>query len=108
MPINTIAEIENFLTGRLSEQLGIPVHDLDLQETFSSYGLDSAGITTLIADLGRALGRKLSPTLAWQYPSIKTLAAYLKAGAIPDSRRAPATQLHSEPIAIIGMACRFP
>src|SRR5262249_7032207 len=85
--------------------------DLDPRERFSRYGLDSAGATAWIAELAAELGRDLSPTLIWGYPSVEDLARYLENGdrqtvAAPAASAPPTST--AEPIAIVGMACRFP
>jgi acyl carrier protein len=82
---------------------------IDVRERFNRYGLDSRGATDLHADLGRGLGRPLSPVLAWQYPTPEALARYLKRGA--SEREGPVVERAAapdEPIAIVGMVCRFP
>src|SRR5262249_53352202 len=104
-------EIQSFLLDLLSERLGVGPRALDARDRFSRYGLDSAGAASIIADLGAALGRPLSPTLVWRYPTIEALARYLATGAsvIPPSPEEGAGRATlDEPIAIVGIACRFP
>ena len=103
-------DLRALLTARLAARLGIAPGDLDPRERFSRYGLDSAGATAWIAELAAELDRELSPTLVWGYPSVDDLARYLENGAsAPIQTAAPVpTASSSEPIAIIGMACRFP
>jgi acyl carrier protein len=64
---------------------------LDSRRALGSLGLNSLMAMELRNRLEAALGRSLSATLAWNYPTIEALAAYL-AGA-PDSaaQAAPAT-----------------
>ncbi len=64
---------------------------------------------------GNFLGRSLSPTLAWDYPTIELLANHLAADGEPAKQRSaspaavpPASNFVREPIAIIGLSCRFP
>jgi acyl transferase domain-containing protein/acyl carrier protein len=115
-PLSTPA-LRALLTARLAARLGIAAADLDPRERFSRYGLDSAGATAWIAELGAELGRELSPTLVWGHPSVDDLARYLSGAAGPSGpsggTAAPAAHPStppstSEPIAIVGMACRFP
>src|SRR4051794_33006921 len=102
-------QLQSWLLAEISARTGMPIQDLDADERLSRYGLDSVRATALIADLGVHLGRRLSPTLFWHYPTIDALAAYLSAdggeGAAGESE-SNAAQL--EPIAIVGMGCRFP
>ena len=65
----------------------------------------------LAAELEEWLGRKLSPTLVYDYPTIVALAGFLSgesldAALMPTDR--PARTGGREPIAIVGIGCRFP
>src|SRR6185503_5858331 len=54
---------------------------------------------------------RLSPTLIWEYPNINALATYLadESGTRQNERESGSLdQNDSEPIAIIGIGCRFP
>ena len=64
-------------------------------------------------DLEEWLGTRLSPTLLYDHPSIEALSRHLGGTAPepPEARQAPPPVDGSappEPIAIIGLACRFP
>ncbi|WP_437670504.1 type I polyketide synthase [Sorangium sp. So ce131] len=105
----TEGEICSLMVSRLAERLGVDAQSIEPRERFNRYGLDSRGATELLAELGRMLGRPLSPVLVWQYPTPEALARYLTGGA--SEREAFAARreaAQSEPIAIIGIACRFP
>ncbi|MDI1443198.1 type I polyketide synthase [Polyangium sp. 6x1] len=109
-----------WLISRLAELRGIDPRTIDPRERFHRYGLDSLGATKLIADLGKHLGRSLSPTLVWEHATPASLAKFLSssaglsagAGGLPGPALMPpssrATPVGNEPIAIVGMACRFP
>jgi acyl transferase domain-containing protein len=68
----------------------------------------------LLGDLSQHLGRALSPTLVWEFPTPRALAKHLTEEAPSVSPRSsiPPPSLvvtnASEPVAIVGMACRFP
>src|SRR5204862_1965636 len=77
-PIRRSAEeIERWLAEELSAKLKILPSDFDVRQPFTSYGLDSVQMVSLIGDLEEYLGRTLQPTLAWDYPTTETLANYL-------------------------------
>lgn len=109
-PSLTAAEIESWLVARLAARLGVAPEEIDQLRPFASYGLDSKEAVGLSAEMEEWLGRRLPPTLAWDYPNIKVLSRHLAGsdsarefeGA---SRRTTATD---EPIAVIGIGCRFP
>ncbi len=103
--------IQAWLVAKLSERLKIESHEIDIREPFASYGLGSTEAVSLAGELAEWLGRKLSPALAYEYPTIEALARHL--AAAPDASQAttgvsPAREANNEPIAIIGIGCRFP
>lgn len=77
--VPTVSVIEDWLIARLSQKLRIAAAEMDVQQPFSYYGLDSVDAVELMGDLETWLGRSLSPTVLWDYPSIQTLAHYLAA-----------------------------
>nr|UUL70761.1 Malonyl CoA-acyl carrier protein transacylase [Vitiosangium cumulatum] len=102
--------IKSWLVTQLASKLGVSSEVIDSRERLSRYGIDSRDVKSLLAELGVLLKRQLSPTLAWTYPTIEALAKHLAgeediAGA---ERAVILERRHDEPIAIIGMACRFP
>lgn len=101
--------IRAWIVAAVGEACGVAATQVDPRARFSQHGLDSLRASRMIAGLAERLGRPLSPTLAWEYPSAEALADHL-AGADPVPTRAGAdgdagTQT---PIAIVGMACRLP
>ncbi|OKH15930.1 type I polyketide synthase [[Limnothrix rosea] IAM M-220] len=103
-------ELEAWLVGNIAQRLGIETHKIDVLEPFASYGLDSVQAVQVTADLEDRLKRKLEPTLAYDYPSIRSLAAFLITGETATQRVtiAPAKELNHSKIAVIGLSCRFP
>ena len=103
--------IQAWLVAKLSERLGLESHEIDVREPLASYGLGSTEAVSLAGELAEWLGRQLSPALVYEYPTIEALARHL---AGPPDVPAPATgpghdrQANNEPIAIIGLGCRFP
>jgi len=112
----TAEVIQTWLVSRLAELLGIESREIDVREPFASYGLGSSEMVGLSGELADRLGRQISPALPYEYPTIETLARYLagsadasdsggtQSGAVADRGR----EATSEPIAIIGLGCRFP
>jgi acyl transferase domain-containing protein/acyl carrier protein len=102
-------DIQAWLITRLSRELGIEADRIDPREPFALYGVDSAMAVGISGELETRLGRRLSPTLAFEYPCIAALAAYLGGDAAP----VPAAEVQpqpvaSGPIAIVGISCRLP
>jgi phthiocerol/phenolphthiocerol synthesis type-I polyketide synthase C len=105
------ASIEDWVVDQLADQLGVTPAELDKRETFAYAGLDSVQATQLMAALGERLGRELSPTLVYQYPTVEQLAAHLADETADPGEPAPRLTTRDnadEPIAIVGMGCRFP
>jgi acyl carrier protein len=76
-------EIEDRLADYLARILQIDRGAIDRRRPFAEYGLDSLAAVTLSGELERWLGRELSPTLAWDYPTIDALARHLATRARP-------------------------
>jgi phthiocerol/phenolphthiocerol synthesis type-I polyketide synthase C len=107
----TSRNIRDWLAARVAARAGIKLEALDVRKSLMSYGLDSVAAVQISAELEYWLGRRLSPTLAYEYPSIEALAKYLAgervfAAHTPDGVKAPESR--QEAVAIIGIGCRFP
>ena len=104
-------DIEAWLTRQLADRLGVAGESIDPREPFASYGLTSREAVVLSGELEEWLEQTLSPTLVWEYPTIEALARFLAGGAVPAPAAAPGGSPGrgaAEPIAIVGLGCRFP
>ncbi|HEX9840752.1 MAG TPA: amino acid adenylation domain-containing protein [Anaerolineales bacterium] len=111
----TSERIQSWLLARIATMQGLEPAEIDPRQPFTYYSLGSVQAVSLTGDLEVFLGRSLSPTLAWDYPTIELLANYLADNSSQVQRTSPTpavTQSFSEnakePIAIIGLSCRFP
>jgi acyl transferase domain-containing protein/acyl-CoA synthetase (AMP-forming)/AMP-acid ligase II/acyl carrier protein len=117
-PSRRALEIEAWLRERLAKKLGIAADEIDPRDTLARYGVDSALAAELIDDLERFLDLRLDTTISYDHPTIvglsRALAAMSGTGPRPHARRAtarvphPSPRAEHDPIAIVGMACRFP
>jgi len=105
-------QIAAWFVARLAAELDLSPAEIDTAVPLARYGLDSVHAVRLAAAAEAWLGRELSPTLAYEYPTVDLLAKYL---ANPDDTAAPQEPgdggrmaRATEPIAIIGIGCRFP
>lgn len=73
------ADIRTWLIEQIAAILSLSEDDIDPAETFDSFGLASRDAVSLSGDLEDYLGRRLSPTLLYQYPTINKLAEHLAA-----------------------------
>ncbi|MHB1561787.1 MAG: beta-ketoacyl synthase N-terminal-like domain-containing protein, partial [Isosphaeraceae bacterium] len=113
-------EIAAWLAAKIAGPLGVRPEEVDVRAPLASFGIGSLRAVRLAAELEEWLGRSLPATLVYDHPTIETLAAFLAdepamaatATATGTSvAREPAEPLITpgrEPIAIIGIGCRFP
>lgn len=108
----TSREVEAWMVSRVAEQLEGAPEEVDVHQPFAYYGLDSLQVASVIADLEDWLNHSISPTLAWDYPTIAALSRHLAGETTTPTPRRPepraASQLKNEPIAVVGIGCRFP
>ncbi len=106
----TAKAIQDWLVAKICQWRKVAPQDVDVQEPLDSYGLSSMAVVSLSGELGNWLGCNISPTLVYDYPTIKTLAQYVAGESDPTKiARAPVGyRIESEGIAIIGIGCRFP
>ncbi len=76
-------DIEAWLAQHIAHILGTRADEVSLDDTFDSFGLASRDAVSLSGDLEDWLGRRLSPVLLYQYPTIRELAMYLAPAASP-------------------------
>ena len=111
-PTPSSQSIQSFLLTRIASMLEMDASAIDSRQPFTYYGLGSVQAVSLTGDLEVFLNRKLAPTLAWDYPTIESLANFLASDSQPAKRSTPTPQPTfnniNEPIAIIGLSCRFP
>ncbi|MCA9940407.1 MAG: acyl carrier protein [Anaerolineales bacterium] len=70
-------EIQDWLINRLSTWLLLNPDEIDIEQPFAGYGLTSITAVSMTADLEDWLGIELSPTLAYEYPTIAALSHHL-------------------------------
>lgn len=73
----TATEIEAWMIAHVSNTLKISPDVVDAERTFEEFGMGSLESVGLIAALEEWLARPLDATLAWDYPTIRALAAHL-------------------------------
>ncbi|MEW2619204.1 type I polyketide synthase [Streptomyces sp. NPDC048106] len=110
-------ERERLLTQLIAEQaalvLGHPSsYAIDPAKPFKDIGFDSLAAVELRNGLHAATGLRLPATLLFDYPTPTALAAFLEAEALgapaAETTRAAGPVDDEEPVAIVGMACRYP
>jgi acyl transferase domain-containing protein len=105
--------IADYVQREVSRALGKPAGELvGLDQGFFELGMDSLMAVELMKRMEAEIGRELPATVAFEHPNIESLSRYVegllferpaKVELLSEERSA-----EEEPIAIIGMACRFP
>ncbi|MFI0858445.1 SDR family NAD(P)-dependent oxidoreductase [Streptomyces sp. NPDC021098] len=112
----------DFLRGHVASVLGHGSPDaIDPAHSFKDLGFDSLSSVELRNSLNKASGMRLPSTLLFDYPTPTVLANYMRGELVGSgqeesgaqvarrtARTAPVATDTAEPIAIVGMGCRFP
>jgi acyl transferase domain-containing protein/acyl carrier protein/SAM-dependent methyltransferase/FMN-dependent NADH-azoreductase len=129
------AGVEDWLADVFAGELQIPRSRLQPGVPFHDYGVDSILLAQLCKTIGEQLGRVLDPSLLYTCPTLSSLSGWLRdnhadalaarllpASPVPAAVASPADipaiatpaagrpaggGASAEPIAIVGMACRF-
>jgi phthiocerol/phenolphthiocerol synthesis type-I polyketide synthase A len=106
------ADLRHWLVDYLVTNIGCTPGDVDPNLSLADLGVSSRDAVVLSGELTELLGKSVSPIDFWEHPTINALAAYLTAPEPDpgsDARlKHPARSSLEEPIAVIGMGCRFP
>ncbi len=106
------ADLRHWFVDYLVTNIGCTPDEVDPDLSLADLGVSSRDAVVLSGELTELLGRTVSPIDFWEHPTINDLAAYLTAPE-PDPEAAaalkrPGRNSLDEPIAVIGMGCRFP
>lgn len=71
------AEIQAWIVSYLAQLLEIDPDEINTSIPFDSYGLDSATAVGMTGDLEDWLGRKIDPTLLYDYPTVESFSHHL-------------------------------
>ncbi|MEB3024187.1 type I polyketide synthase [[Mycobacterium] crassicus] len=102
--------LRHWLADYLVTNIGCSPEEIDFNASLNDLGVGSRDAVVLCGELSELLGRKVSPVELWQHPSVAELAKFLiePESADEDSAPEPGRLGTDEPIAVIGLGCRFP
>jgi len=107
--IDNTDHIEDWLFATLADVIGVSRQHIDRDLPFAAQGLSSIGTIELAARLERRMRRPVPTGIAYDYPTIKSLAAHFAGTCSKTEGDGPSRQGENESaIAIVGVACRFP
>jgi hypothetical protein len=70
-----------WLIQKIAQELGVPEHQVKIDEEFGNLGLGSRQAILITGDLEDFLRRdELDPSLLWDFPTIHKLARHLSGG----------------------------
>jgi acyl carrier protein len=73
----SLEQIEAMLTQMLSKVVNVSPDEIDPADSFARYGVDSAGAASLASELSTIMGREITLTMFYDYPSVRDLAQHL-------------------------------
>ena len=73
----TIESLEKWLIKRLAAEIGIEPRMIEADAQLYNYLMNGFQSFGVVADLEQLLGRKLSPSILYEQPTISALAKYL-------------------------------
>ncbi|WP_437681732.1 amino acid adenylation domain-containing protein [Sorangium sp. So ce131] len=108
-----VGHLQEVVLRLVAAALKVNPGDLDVSRPLAQYGLSSKAAVALTGDLENELKVSVSPTLVYDHPTIAQLAHALAGGGAPEpartTQRAPVRpDGRQEPVAIVGIGCRFP
>ncbi|MBS7548520.1 polyketide synthase Pks13 [Dietzia massiliensis] len=110
----TVVELREWMRGWVCRATGLDISKVTDDRSLEEYGLSSRDAVSLSADLEDLIGRPLDATVAYQHPTIASLAEYVVNGPVEADEP---TDLHTFrergagmefDVAVIGLATRFP
>lgn len=73
----TAEVIQTWLISQIAERLLLDLHEIDIYESFDSYGLASLHVAAIASEIEDWLGREISLDLFDEYNTIERLARHL-------------------------------
>ena len=105
------AAVRHWLVDYLVTNIGCNPDQIEVGASMHDLGVGSRDAVVLTGELSELLGRTVSPVEFWQYPTVNALARFLTGGEVEPVADATAGSRGGsmdEPIAVIGLGCRFP
>ena len=82
-------QTSSLIVEAICRHTGRQPQDIPVGLRFRDQGIESATALNILADLSERIGCTLSPTLWWQFPTVRALASYLSDSASPEVLPSP-------------------
>ncbi|MBI1248547.1 acyl carrier protein [bacterium] len=76
-PSKSAEEIQDWIIDYLAKELDTSPNSIDPSATFDSFALDSATAIGMTGDMENWLGKRIDPTIVYDYPTIEEFSNYL-------------------------------
>jgi acyl transferase domain-containing protein/acyl carrier protein len=107
--VQTRENLREWLVAQVAEKLGIAPAAVDVTQPVADMGLSSPKSVEISAAINERFALEVSPAVLYDHPTIAELVTYLeRLRTHVDERAAVREMQHDEPIAIVGIGCRFP
>jgi len=102
--------LRQWLVDYLVGMLECNQQQIDLGASMHDLGVGSRDAVVLTGQLSELLGRPVSPVEFWQYPTVAALSRFLTGRDVEPValEHVPTRPTTREPIAVVGLGCRFP
>ncbi len=109
-PQAALAEVEvsDWLRNRIAALVGLDPTSVDPDVPFAALGLVSRHAVQLAGELEERIGHAISPVLFYEFPTVGALSRFLSRQTSNEPASWKKGTVAAEPVAIVGMACRFP
>ncbi|MEQ2015889.1 aminotransferase class III-fold pyridoxal phosphate-dependent enzyme [Photorhabdus bodei] len=103
---HSVPALASFIAGIISTAVNRTVNQQHWDDAFTTFGLNSLQAVGAIGELEQHLGRELSPSLIYDYPTINKLAVALLQPA--EQKAAATVAITDDAIAVIGIGVELP
>ncbi|AKD53905.1 beta-ketoacyl synthase N-terminal-like domain-containing protein [Spirosoma radiotolerans] len=101
--------IAQWLTEWLAKRLEVGIQEINVYQSFAEQGVTSLIAVEMAQSLEAEHGLVVDRTSAWNYPTIDQLSKHLTSQSHSELTGSSLAEGYvHEPLAIVGMACRFP
>jgi acyl carrier protein len=76
-PSRSKQDVERRLAEMVGSRLGVPAVDVDVNQFFDDFGLDSTEALVLAGELESWIGVELPTTALWYHPTIADLSSFI-------------------------------
>lgn len=77
VPSRSKQDVEQRLAEMVGTRLGVPAAEVDVNQFFDDFGLDSTEALVLAGELESWIGVELPTTALWYHPTISDLATFI-------------------------------